>query len=124
MLPPRQAPRDKHHHKGSANTAPLTDAIFVIIGAIVAVYGMLSIMPDKIPEPHSIAIEANVCEPCVTSISHFAISSIPPAFSNPPIIMNKPIKKNIVLHSTSFRISFGFSNKSKKLAPAIAQTLV
>ena len=115
-FPPRHAPSDKHHHNGVAKVAPSVIEICEIIGAIVAVYGILSIIPDKIPDPHNITIEAADCEPWVTSNSHLAINSIPPAFSNPPIIINKPMKKKIVFHSTSFIISVGFSNNNKILA--------
>ena len=38
--------------------------------------------------------------------------------------MNKPMKKNIVFHSTSWNIFCGFSNNNKNAAPAIAVTQV
>ena len=49
---------------------------------------------------------------------------MPPDASRPPMIINKPIKKNIVFHSTSQNISFGFSNNKSTLAPSIAVTQV
>jgi len=76
------------------------------------------------PEAQRIIIAVASCEPCVTFNIHCAIKAIPPDASRPPIIINKPIKKNIVFHSTSDKISFGFSNKSKTLAPSIAVTQV
>ena len=80
----------------------------------------MSIIPDKIPEPHNMNIVAAVRLPFVSSINLSAKKLIPPFASNPPMIMNKPTKKNIVSHSTSLYISFGFSNKSRKDAPATA----
>ena len=39
-------------------------------------------------------------------------------------IFSNPMKKKIVFHSTSWKILCGFSNKSRKAAPAIAVTQV
>ena len=93
-----------------------------ISGAIVAVYGILSIIPDKIPEAHKIIIVAAFKLPPVSVIKPSARNFMPPFASKPPIIINKPTKKNIVSHSTSRYISFGYSNNTKNAAPATANT--
>ena len=85
-----------------------------------AVYGILSIIPDIIPEAHRIIMAVISFEPFVISIIHSAISLIPPVASKPPMITNKPIKKNIVFHSISIKISVGFSKSNKIDAPSIA----
>ena len=56
IFPPRHAPKDRHHHSGWVYSAPITFCTSTNNGAIVAVYGILSIMPDKMPDAHSIII--------------------------------------------------------------------
>ena len=85
---------------------------------------MLSITPDINPDAHSTSIDVAAWLPCVTLIIHSAISLIPPVASSPPIIINRPTKKKIVFHSTSLKISDGFSNTNKNAAPNIAATHV
>ena len=44
MFPPRQAPRDKHHHKGSVYSAPITFLISRSIGVIVLFFFFIPIL--------------------------------------------------------------------------------
>src|ERR671918_515175 len=53
-FPPRQAPRESDHHRGSTVAAsyPRFSASCSMTGTIVAVNGILSTMPEAKPLPH------------------------------------------------------------------------
>src|SRR4051794_40190251 len=55
-LPPRQAPSDRHHHRGwMASGPPKAGAMFLISGIMVATKGMLSTIADNTAEAQRIA---------------------------------------------------------------------
>ena len=78
ILPPRHAPSDRHHQSGNAYSAPIVFLISTIMGAIVAVYGMLSMIPEIMPDAHNIIMAVADCEPFVAFKTSSAISFIPP----------------------------------------------
>src|SRR5918997_4518661 len=95
-LPPRQAPKESDHHRGSTVAAsyPRFSASCSITGTIVAVNGMLSTTPEAKPLPHItiMAVPARESEP---EASDSATSPMKPVDSKAPTITKSPTKNRI-----------------------------
>src|SRR6202047_2920341 len=75
------------------------------IGAIVATYGMLSMIPDTGTETPRIHITVSNGFPPVASVASRARWAITPVFASAPTMMNNPAKNSSVSHSTLVKYS-------------------
>ena len=105
-LPPRQAPSESDHHKGSiAFGPPKAGAMPLISGIMVATNGMLSMTADRIAEIHRMIVAATTRLPPVSATSLPPTSVRKPLASTACTATNKPMKKKIVAHSISAKVA-------------------
>ena len=109
MFPPKHDPNDKAHQKalGSpifSNVGTITPSILETVAAL-ATFPIIEVNPA---DSQVTAITARSNLPEVIFISLSPIILIIFKFSIPFIIINNPMKKNKVSHSTFSNISFGF----------------
>jgi hypothetical protein len=77
-LPPRSAPRASAHHNTCDCRVPSAATSSATTGLIVATYGMLSTMADRIADPHCSPIEASSNRPSTASAAARDTCSITP----------------------------------------------
>src|SRR5687768_16668619 len=79
---------------------------------------MLSMMPLRIAETNRISMVATSASPPVARAAASASVPITPVFTKAPIMMNRPVKKSRVSHSTLGIKSPGLLRESNTSSPA------
>ena len=119
-FPPKQEPNDKAHQSAFTPATPAKlGVIILIIFENVAALATFPITEVKRADIHIVDRTAPPKWPSVTVIILSPINLIISRFSIPLIIINKPMKKNKVSHSTPSNISLGlfFASNDKHTAP-------
>ena len=104
-FPPRSAPSARAHHSDVASGPVPLATRAATRGAIVATYGMLSTTPLITADPNSSSVAASRNCPPTASTARSPSHSMTPTFTSAPTMMNSPMKKTRVSHSTSSRNS-------------------
>ena len=122
-FPPMSAPSARAHHSGPKARPEIVPTSFKS-GIIVATNGMLSIIAEKNADPHRTEIVVAVGFPPVNFNNCSASIRIAPTSSRPVTKTNNPMKKNIVVHSTSFKCDSGSFIVSRRSSAAPASAIV
>ena len=97
-MPPRQAPRDRAHHRGSTSMPPC--CMVWIMGMRVATKGMLSRKAEMRAEAHKTNTMASTSLSPTSSSMPLASMAMTPVLFRPPTTTNRPMKNKMVDHST------------------------